>query len=405
MGFTFSEKVLAKKVGHPVHAGEFVIVDVDVALASDTTAPLTIKAFKDMGGEKLAKPKNTVFVLDHATPCPNEKIANLHQLIRTFANEQGAVLYDQDAGVCHQVMLENNHVKEGLVVLGADSHTCSYGAVGAFSTGVGSTDLGACIRTGMTWLRVPETIKIELKGNLSKGVSAKDVILHIIGDLTSDGATYMAVEFHGEGFANFSKDEAITVCNMAVEMGAKTGTFIPALTDPELIPDSDANYNKILTYNAENIVPMLSCPNAVDNTATVVEKNGTKVDLVYLGSCTNARLSDIAIAANILKGKRIAKGTRMIVCPASSLVLKQAIEKGYISDLLDSGVTFMTPGCGLCVGTLGGVPGNGEVVVATTNRNFLGRMGNNKASIFLSSPATAAATALRGQITDPREVL
>lgn len=402
MGYTFSEKLISRKAGRRVCANECVIVPVDVVMASDTTGPIAIKAFRDMGGKRLAKPKQSFFILDHAIPCPTEKIANLHSLIRDFCQEQGCVLYDQNAGVCHQVMLEKNHVHEGDIVLGADSHTCSYGAVGAFSTGVGSTDLGAALLTGKTWLRVPETVKIHMTGHLNPGVSAKDVILKIISDITSDGATYMAIEFCGNGFEAFSKEEAITICNMAIEAGGKTGIFVPALTDPELMPDPDAVYAKELFYRAEDIVPMVACPHSVDNGKTVSELVGQKIDLVYLGSCTNARLSDIKIAADMLRGKKIA--TRMLICPASAEVLSEASQLGYLSDLIASGAAFATPGCGLCVGTLGGVPGDGETVLSTTNRNFFGRMGNNKAFVYLSSPATAAATALKGTIADPREV-
>jgi 3-isopropylmalate/(R)-2-methylmalate dehydratase large subunit len=405
MGFTFVEKVIGNKVGHVVHANEYVITDVDIIMASDTTAPIAIKSFHEMGGVNLAKPESTVFILDHATPCPNEKIAELHQIIRQFAYMQKCIFFDQNHGVCHQVILENKLVREGDVVLGADSHTCSYGAVGAFSTGVGSTDLGATMLTGKTWLRVPETIRINLNGKLPKGVYAKDVILWIIGNLTSNGATYMALEYGGNGFAHFSLDEAITICNMTVEMGGKSGVFLPALKNNSFMPDDDAVYSKILNIDANEIEPVVACPHTVDNVKLISEVEHQKIDLVYIGSCTNGRLSDIAVAAEILRGKRIARGTRMIICPASSLVLKEIIKKGYFLDLIEAGATFSTPGCSLCVGTLGGVPGNGESVLSTTNRNFRGRMGNNKAQIYLGSPATAAATALCGCIMDPREVM
>ena len=403
MGYTFSEKAIGKKAGRAVRAGECVIVPVDVVMASDTTGPIAIKAFQDMGGKRPAKPERSFFILDHAVPCPTEKIANLHSLIRSFCREQGCILYDQEAGVCHQVMLEHEHVHQGDIVLGADSHTCSYGAVGAFSTGVGSTDLGAALLTGKTWLRVPETVKVHMTGRLHPGVSAKDVILKIISDITSDGATYMTMEFCGDGFAAFSREEAVTVCNMAIEAGGKTGVFVPALTDPDLIPDQDAQYARELFYRAEDIVPMVACPHSVDNGKPASALAGQKIDLVYLGSCTNARLSDIKIAADILRGRKIA--TRMLICPASSAVLSEAARLGFLSDLIASGAAFSAPGCGLCVGTLGGVPGNGESVLSTTNRNFLGRMGNNKSFVYLASPATAAATALRETITEPREVL
>lgn len=403
MGYTFSEKAIAQKAGHPVTAGDCVIVPVDAMMASDTTGPIAIRAFESMGGKRLAKPQSSYFILDHATPCPNERIANLHQLIRRFCAEQGCVLYDQDAGVCHQVMLENGHVKQGDIVLGADSHTCSYGAIGAFATGVGSTDLGAALLTGKTWLRVPETIRILLHGALPRGVYAKDVILKIIHDITSDGATYMALEFDGDGFAQLDAEDAITLCNMAIEAGGKAGIFVPAITNPALQPDANANYVRTLKYNAADFVPFVACPHTVDNGKPASALSAQKIDLVYFGSCTNGRLSDIAVVANMLKGHKIV--SRMIVCPASSKVLNAAIRLGYISDLIEAGATIMTPGCGLCVGTLGGVPGDGESVLATTNRNFLGRMGNNKAFVYLASPATAAATALRGVITDPMEVM
>lgn len=402
---TFSEKIIGRKAHQKVCAGDYVIVDVDVMMASDTTGPITIKAFQNMGGVRLAKPDRTVFILDHATPCPNERVAALHQMIREFCETQNCLLYDQNYGVCHQVMLEENLVHEGDLVLGGDSHTCSYGSVGAFSTGVGSTDLGAAMLTGKTWLMVPKTVRIELHGKLPMGVSAKDVILQIIGDLTSDGVTYESVEFAGDGFALFTQEEATTVCNMTIEMGGKNGVFLSAIKDPELLPDADAEYERVLHYEAADFVPVVSCPHFVDNVCPASTLSEKKVDVVYLGGCTNGRLSDLAVAAEILTGKHVAPGVRMTVCPSSSKVMMQAMEKGYIEQFLKAGATLATPGCGLCVGTLGGVPADGEVVVSTTNRNFKGRMGNNKSYIYLSSPATAAASALTGYITDPREVL
>lgn len=405
MGFTFAEKIIAKKAHQTVRAGDCVIVDVDVMMASDTTGPIAIKAFQNMGGRKLAKKDATVFILDHATPCPNEKIAGLHQLIRSFCREQDCVFFEQNHGVCHQVMLEEGLVHEGDLVLGGDSHTCSYGAVGAFSTGVGSTDLGAAMLTGKTWLMVPKTVRIELSGKLPKGVYPKDVILKIIGDLTSDGVTYESVEFAGDGFAGFSTEDAITVCNMTIEMGGKNGVFVSALKDPELIPDEDAQYERVIRYNAADMVPMVSCPHTVDNVKTVDEAKGSKADVIYIGSCTNGRLSDLEAAAGILSGKKIAPNVRLIVCPASNRVLMQAIDRGYIQTFLEAGGSISMPGCSLCVGTLGGVPGDGENVISTTNRNFKGRMGNSKANVFLVSPATAAASAVKGVLTNPVEVM
>lgn len=405
MGLTFAEKLIGRKAHHTVHAGDYVVVDVDVMMASDTTGPIAIEAFHQMGGSRLAKPDQTVFILDHATPCPNERIAALHKLIREFCKEQQCVFWDQNYGVCHQVMMEEGMVHEGDLILGGDSHTCSYGSVGAFSTGVGSTDLGAAILTGKTWLMVPKTTRIELHGELPRGVYAKDVILQIIGDLTSDGVTYESVEFAGDGFARFSVEEAMTVCNMTIEMGGKNGVFVSAIHDPDLLPDEDAQYDRVLKYDAADFVPVVAKPHTVDNICRVDQLERQKVDVVYLGSCTNGRLSDLAAAAEVLGGKKVAPGVRLTVCPASAKVMLQAMEKGYIKQFLEAGATLATPGCGLCVGTLGGVPADGEVVVSTTNRNFKGRMGNNKALIYLASPATAAASALTGYITDPREVL
>ena len=405
MGKTFAEKVLERKAHQKVHAGDCVIVNVDVMMASDTTGPLAIKAFERMGGKRLLKKDKTVFILDHATPCPNERIAALHKLIREFCREQQCLFFEQNHGVCHQVMLEEGLVHEGDLVLGGDSHTCSYGSVGAFSTGVGSTELGAAMLTGKTWLMVPKTTKIELSGQLPKGVYAKDVILKIIGDLTSDGVTYESVEFAGDGFARFTTEEATTVCNMTIEMGGKNGVFLPALTDPGLFPDDDAVYERVIRYDAAQMVPMVSCPHTVDNVKTVAETGPEPVDVVYIGSCTNGRLSDLAEAARILEGRRISPRVRLMVCPASNKVLMQAISCGYIQTILTAGGTISTPGCSLCVGTLGGIPGDGETVLSTTNRNFKGRMGNSRARIFLVSPATAAASALTGVLTDPREVM
>ena len=358
-----------------------------------------------MGGKRLAKPDRNVLVLDHAVPCPNERIAGLHKLMRDFAREQEAVLFEQNEGVCHQVMIERGFARSGRIIVGADSHTCSYGAVGAFAMGVGSTDLGAVLKTGKIWIRVPESISIELHGALPKGVTAKDVILRIIGDVTADGATYLSVEYGGDGFDRFTLDERITVSNMTVEMGAKTGVFLSAINEKHLLPDANASYNRKLIYRAADMVPVISCPHTVDNVDSVKRQEGKKVDLVYIGSCTNARASDLEQAANILKGRHLAPGVRMIVCPASKNVLMASMKSGAMEALISAGATFITPGCGLCVGTLGGIPSDGETVISTSNRNFLGRMGNNKAEIYLASPLTAAAAALTGRITDPREVL
>ncbi len=405
MAGTFAEKLLSLKAGKRLKTGDIAVVDVDVTIASDTTAPLAIKAFQKLTNGMVHNPERTFFFIDHATPCPNQRIANIHKFIREFAISQGIHLFDDNNGVCHQVMFENSFVKQGDLVFGADSHTCSYGAVGAFATGIGSTDLAGILYTGETWVKVPESIQINLIGKLRSGVYAKDVALRIIGDLSSSGANYMSIEYSGDGFASFSSDEAFTVCNMAVETGAKSGVFTSRISREEIKPEIDADYAKRLDYKAETIEPMIACPDSPDAVLTVRELSGKKIDIVFFGSCTNARLTDIEIVASILKNKTIASGTRMLICPSSRKVLREAIDKGFIQQLIDAGAVIEPPGCSLCVGTLGGIPADGDVVLSTSNRNFRGRMGNNKSPIYLGSPATAAAAALTGMIVDPREVI
>lgn len=405
MGYTFAEKIISKKSGRQVSAGELAIVKVDIAMATDTTAPLTIKAFKEMGGIQVKHPAKTVFVIDHATPTPNEKISNLQQLMRKFAIEQNLVLYDQGDGICHQLLIEHGHVQSGDLVLGADSHTCTYGAIGALSTGVGSTDLGAVLLTGKSWLRVPESIKVVMTGKLGKYVTAKDVVLAMAGKLTADGATYASLEFCGPGADTLSIDDRMTIANMAIEMGAKNGVFTAQIHDESLQPDPDATYINEYHFNLAEVEPMLACPHQVDNVATVQAKVGTIINQAFLGSCTNGRLSDLAIAAEILKGKRVAEGIRLIVAPASRKILLEAMAQNYIQQLVAAGATILPPGCGPCVGTLGGIPADGDVVISTTNRNFKGRMGNNKAFVYLASPVTVAVSALLGKIANPEEVI
>lgn len=404
MGSTFAEKIISRKSGRQVRAGDTAIAEVDVSMVSDTTGPLAIQAFREMGGTQVRKPERTVFVIDHATPTPNEKIANLQQMMRSFAREQKLVLYDQGDGVCHQLMVENGHVRSGQLVLGADSHTCTYGAVGSFASGVGSTDLGAVLLTGKAWLRVPESVQVNLSGALPAFATAKDLVLRMAGRLTADGATYLSMEFGGEAADAMDLDDRMVIANMAVEMGAKTGVFLGAIEDEDLRPDSDAAYLSSLDFDLSAVEPMLACPHTVDNVVPVGEKAGLAIQQAYLGSCTNGRLSDIAAAAQILRGRRVAPGVRLLVAPASRAVLLAAMENKYISQLVEAGATILPPGCGACVGTLGGIPCDGDVVISTTNRNFKGRMGNNKAFVYLASPLTLAASALTGRVTDPREV-
>lgn len=410
MGQTLAEKILSRRAGREVFADELVIVDVDAAMASDTTAPLAIQAFERMGGTRVFNPERTYMVIDHAAPAPNERISNLHEMMRKFAREQDCVLYDVGDGICHQLIVENQHVKPGEVFLGADSHTCSYGALGAFATGVGSTDLAAVLRTGKTWLKVPRTIKVEITGKLRPGVEAKDLTLFLVGQLGIAGATYQAVEFCGEGVSSLSMGGRFTLANMAIEMGAKVGLVHPEGLDlpyeyEALKPDEDANYVRTLRYDAGQMLPVVSTPGSPDNVAALSEHEGTEVQYCFIGTCVNGRLEDLHTAARVLGGERVAPGVRLVIAPASREVFLQAVTDGTVETLTRAGATFIPSGCGPCVGTHNGVPGNGETVISTGNRNFTGRMGNPKSRVFLGAPSSVAAAARTGRITDPTPFL
>jgi 3-isopropylmalate/(R)-2-methylmalate dehydratase large subunit len=404
MGLTISEKILSKHAGHTVHAGDICIVPVDGCMATDTTAPLAMKAFREMGGSRLHDPERFHLVIDHAAPAPNERIANLHSMMRSFSAEQGCRLYDVGSGICHQVMVDHAHVRPGDVFMGADSHTPTYGALNAFACGMGSTDIAAVMLTGKTWLKVPSSIKVVCHGRLQEGVGAKDLVLEVVRQLTISGATYQAVEYHGEAVAGLSLSQRMTLCNMVAEMGAKTGIVSPeglSLPYPfeSTFADSDAVYPREITIDAGRLVPKIAVPDSPDKVYDVSAHLGKRIDYAFLGSCTNARLDDLQTAAAILRGKQIAKGVRMIIAPASRLVLTEALSDGTIQTLIEAGATIINSGCGPCVGSHEGVPGDGEVVISTANRNFRGRMGNPNAAIYLASPATVAASALNGHIT------
>ena len=413
MSKTLAEKILSDKSGKDAHAGETVIAGVDLLMAQDGTAPLAINAFKAMGGERVWNKDGIALVLDHNAPSPSEAVSGLHALIRGFAREQGiGNLYDVGCGVCHQLMPEQGHVGPGDLVVGADSHTCTYGAVNAFATGVGSTDAAAVMKTGGLWFRVPESAEVILTGSLENGVYAKDVALETVGRVGASGATYLSLEFKGELVDGFSIDSRLTICNMAVEMGAKTAImefddklrdFLGGRGEESVSADPDAIYAWRKEIDAEEIGPRVSRPHRVDDVVPVEEVEGTEINQAYLGTCTNGRLEDLRVAAGILDGERVPEGLRLIVAPASRKVLRDSVEDGTFQTLLDSGAVPVTPGCGPCVGTHEGVPGDGDIVISTANRNFKGRMGNSKASIYLASPATVAASALEGRITDPRE--
>ncbi|MCL6635864.1 MAG: 3-isopropylmalate dehydratase large subunit [Peptococcaceae bacterium] len=415
MGQTIIEKILSRASGKTAGAGEIVVAKVDCVMAQDGTAPLAIQAFERMGGQKLFDPNRINLVIDHSAPSPTEGISNLHKLMRDFAGKTGAKLHDIGNGVCHQVMVESGRVGPGCVVVGADSHTCTYGALNAFATGVGSTDLAAALISGHMWFKVPETIKIVCHGTLPPGVFAKDLILYLVGALTADGATYKAVEYAGEAIAALTMEGRFTVANMAVEMGAKAGLmeadekvmrWISGRTSRAprpASPDPDATYREVLEFDLSDLGPQVAVPHRVDNVKPVEEVEGIPVQEAVIGTCTNGRLEDLEEAARILAGRRVSPEVRLVVAPASRQVLLRAMEKGIIQRLVEAGAALVTPGCGPCVGTHNGVPADGENVISSANRNFKGRMGNSNAFIYLASPATVAASALAGCIADPRE--
>ncbi|MEM1507121.1 MAG: homoaconitase large subunit [Candidatus Bathyarchaeia archaeon] len=417
MGKTLSEKIFSFASGKDVYAGDIVIAKVDAAMAHDGTALLAIEAFKEMGGKNLWDPSKVVLAIDHVAPSSNENFSRVHKVMREFARMYGAVLYEAGSGICHQIMVESGLVYPGSLIVGADSHTCTYGALGAFATGIGSTEMAAVFMSGRLWFKVPETLKIEVDGSLSPMVLPKDVILKIIGIVGADGATYKAIEYRGAAVREMSVDGRLTLCNMAVEMGAKTGMvepdnktleFIRGLGNKEyraLKSDEDAEYAEKINLNVSDLEPMISCPHAVDNVKPVKDVEGKEVDQVFLGSCTNGRLEDLRIAAEILKGRKIKESVRMIVAPASKSIYLQALKEGLIEIFVRAGCIVCNPGCGPCAGAHQGILAPGEVCLSTSNRNFKGRMGSTDAEIYLASPATAAVTALEGKITDPRILL
>ena len=405
---TIAEKILSAHAGYPVYAGELCIVPVDGAMATDTTAPLAIKAFEEMGGEKLAAPDKFHLIIDHAAPAPNERIANLHQLMRNFASSQQSALYDIGSGICHQVMVDHHTVKPGDIFMGADSHTPTYGALNAFACGVGSTDLAAVMLTGKIWLKVPHSIRVILHGHhLQPGVSAKDIALEVVKQLTISGATYQSVEYHGELLHHLTLSDRMVLCNMVAEMGAKTGIVspeglqLPYLFNP-VFADKEATYTRVLEIDAAALHPKIAIPHSPDNVHDVSAYVGTPITYGFIGTCTNGRLSDLQAAADILRGHTLAPGVRLVIAPASRQVLLDALQDGTIQTLIAAGAAIINSGCGPCVGTHDGVPGDGEVVISAANRNFQGRMGNPQSKIFLASPATVAASVLTGCISLPK---
>ena len=414
---TITEKILSAHAGRDVSAGDIAVVDVDVVMAQDGTGPLAVSQIKKLGFSKVANPAKSIFFIDHAAPSPRKELSDSHKVLRDFAKESGARLSDIGEGVCHQILVES-YVCPGDVVIGADSHTCTAGALGAFATGMGSTDIAVGFALAKTWLLVPQTVKVNFNGKLSKGVYAKDLIIYLIGKISADGATYKALEFSGSVSSGLTMEDRFTISNMAVEAGAKAGIFAAdEITKQylgqhgrvecfkEIRADEGAKYEAEIDIDCAEVEPMISMPHTVDNTVPVSKIDKVKVEQVLIGTCTNGRLSDLKIAAGILKGRKIAPSVRLIVVPASKGVYLEALRTGIIETLIESGATVISPGCGPCVGVHQGILGDGEVCLSTQNRNFKGRMGNPDAFIYLSSPATAAWSAVRGFIADPREVL
>ena len=411
MGQTLAEKIISEHAGKKVKAGELVIANVDVCAVQDGTGPLTVQEFKKLGKERLNNPERTILFIDHASPSPRKELSNTHTVLREFAKEHGAVLSDIGAGVCHQRLIET-FVNPGEILVGADSHTCTSGALGAFATGMGSTDIAVAMALGKTWLKVPATYKIEVTGKFKEGICSKDLMLYLIGMIGADGATYKALEFCGDTIENMTMSERFTLSNMAVEAGAKAGLFATDEKTEEFLklhgredkfkiikPDNDAIYERVIKINAQDIVHTVSCPHTVDNTKPVEELKHIKVNQVFIGTCTNGRIEDLRIAANILKGKQINPDVRMLICPASKDIYLQALDEGLITTFVEANATILPPGCGPCVGVHAGTLADGEVCLATQNRNFQGRMGNTKGFIYLGSPYVAAYTALRGYIS------
>jgi len=430
MGKTLCEKIITSRLGREVTAGDIVLIPVDLCMVQDGTGPLAIKRLRRLigdgslgkregeGGLKIFAPEKTFIFLDHAAPPSRKELSNVHKELRNFAKETSVNLSEIGEGISHQRLVES-FVNPGNILIGADSHTCTSGALAAFATGMGSTDVAVVMATGKTWIRVPQTLLIKVEGKFPKGVYAKDLILKIIGMLGTDGGNYRALEFAGGTVEKMPVSERLTLCNMAVEAGAKVGLVgSDGLTRAylkemgrekgyrEIKADKDATYEKVFEIDVSRLEPMVACPESPDNVKPIsqISAECIRIDQVFIGTCTNGRIEDLRLAAEILEGKGCASGTRLIVAPASRRVYLQALREGVIEKLVNAGATILNPGCGACVGIHGGVLGDNERCLSTGNRNFKGRMGNPNSEIYLGSPATAAWAAVKGKISDPREV-
>jgi len=414
MGKTIAEKILSNHSGKDLRAGDIAVCDVDFCFGQDGTSSIIIDSFKKLGVSKAFDPKKFYMIIDHSAPSPNIGVSEIHKKMREFSKTLDVGLYDIGCGVCHELIPQKGHVTCGDLVLGADSHTCTYGAINVFSTGVGSTDLAITLASGKNWFRVPETIRVVVNGKPPKGVYSKDIILHIIKDIGANGATYKAVEFYGDAISGLSVDARFTISNMAVEMGAKIGIIEAdkktlkwvterSVKEPHPVKaDIDAKYVAVKNYDVSKLSPQVARPHTVDSVSNVEELKDVKIDQGYIGTCTNGRFEDLEIAARILRGHSIHPDVKLIVAPASREIYMEMVKKGLVEIFVKSGATIVGPGCGPCVGTHNGVLADGEVAISTANRNFKGRMGNPNSFIYLASPATVAASVISGKITDPR---
>lgn len=414
-----TEKILSQRAGHEVTPGEIIEIPVDLAMSHDGTSPPAIKTFEKIA-EKVWDPEKIALIFDHNIPANTIGSAEFQEVCRDFIKKQNITKnYIHGEGICHQVVPEMGLVEPNMVIVGADSHTCTYGAFGAFSTGMGATDLAMVWATGKTWFMVPEAIKMEIEGELNPSIAPKDIILNIIGDIGIAGATYKTAEFCGETIEKMGVEGRATMCNMAIEMGAKNGIMEPnrevidyvcqrtGKKESELSivkSDEDAIYSKEMHFDITDMEPQIACPNDVDNVKGISQVEGTFVNQCLIGSCTNGRLSDLKDAAELLEGNKIHNDTRLLIFPASREIYKQSIELGYIDTFIDAGAIICNPGCGPCLGAHMGVLSEGEACISTTNRNFKGRMGDTKSSVYLSNSKVVAASAIKGVITDPKDL-
>ncbi len=418
MGMTLAERILARAAGREsVTAGEFIVADIDLALLHDIFAAQVFDLLRDVGVDNVLEPDQTVVVIDHLVPAPSAEAAAIHQRIREHVSRLGiTAFYDAGEGICHQLLPERGHVRPGMLIVGTDSHTTTYGALGAGGTGVGTSDMVYALATGRLWFRVPETIRFELTGDLLPAVSWKDVILYLAGRFGADVGQYRAIEFAGPAAAKADMSSRLTVANMALEMGAKFGLFAAdEVTDAYLRdhggtgagpfePDPDASYEAVHEISLSGLPPQVAMPHEVDRVGPVSDVEGLTINQAFIGSCTNGRIEDLQAAAEVLDGQHIAPEVRLLVVPASRSVLQEAMRSGVLASLVDAGASVLAPGCGPCFGGHGGLLGPGERCIGTHNRNFIGRMGSAEAEIYLASPATVAASALVGQIADPRQM-